>query len=67
MIFFVRNDNKLYKEKMPNDFAPLSEQSMISVKSQWNSKIQPCINKFAAICATYQPKSGQLEDDKGYS
>ena len=63
-VIFVEKYNKLYSEKMPDDFARISDRTECSVKSQWNTKIQPCINKFAAICATYPPKSGQLEDDK---
>ena len=60
----IRRYNLLYSEKMPSSFQPLQERTIASLKSQWGSKIQPCINKFTAMVISYPPKSGYILNDK---
>ena len=59
----VNQYNTLYKKKNV-DFVKLNQRTLASIKSHWNSKLQPCINKFASLVASNRPKSGQVEDDK---
>ena len=59
----LKQYNILYSKKQPDKFRPFNSRTKASVKNQWNGKIQPCINKFASLVATNQPKSGYVEDD----
>ena len=49
-------------EEVPG-WKPLPERTMISLRTQWKRRIQPGVQKFAGICLTNPPASGELKDD----
>ena len=60
----INQSNKLYSKKHGNTFLPINPRTLHSIKSHWNAKLQPCINKFASLVALNMSKSGQVQDDK---
>ena len=60
----VNQYNKLYSETNAETFVPINLRILHSIKSHWNYKLHPCINKFASLVALNGPKSGQVQDDK---
>ena len=44
-------------------FVPQLNRTASALKSQWNARMQPAINKFAAIVEQVPPASGEQKDD----
>jgi hypothetical protein len=44
-------------------YTPLQNRPEDSLRQAWAKRIQPAIQKFAGICCTNPPASGELEDD----
>ena len=60
----INQYNKLYSKKHGDTFLPINPRTLHSIKSHWNAKLQPCINKFASLVVLNRPKLGQVQDDK---
>jgi hypothetical protein len=44
-------------------YKPLQNRSDDSLRKAWGKRIQPAVQKFAGICCTNPPASGELEND----
>ena len=58
----VAQTNKLWEQM--DGWEDLIPRTKESIRKSWRTKLAPAVQKFAGICDTNEPKSGELKDDK---